>query len=537
VSVGGLELLWLAAPTVGPLLLLPWLLWWCSRWVIQSAFLTSHAPSTAVISNSSATTSAQFATATAAAAVAAAAAAAQIVCCTLWWLCQLSGLQQHSLGPIARTAAVHTYVEAVVWVWGVAPGPHLSWAARQLQSTTQLLPSQLSPSAWAAASYLMVLVAAPLAAAVVYSMCHMFSILLCGASQLTQQDNSSSSSRSGNHGSTDSTSTSDNCRSSNCSGGGPKSTQEGRGAEAHAGGLWGGSQKSTDRSTCDKGRSSWSSIRKDCSSSRRSRVTSRVRSPPPRVPTHPCSPVPPKQKTWAYFCMSTLSYMIVVPAAVVCLYAAQLQASPVTEWPTHALALPVRLLLPRVVYALAAVSVLCLMLATAVARLSCQLSPACGARHTGTSAQLPQCSQQQQSGEAGAVMGGNNGDSRGGKGQEQPPQHSRDRGASVRVESLPQAQLSQSQLSQPAPCQQQRQLGLSELDGAANGATVAPAVLVAPVTMLRQRQLICFELDGAAIGVTIAPAVRVAVLQWLGTVLVAPVTMLLGSKGPLVVSA
>jgi hypothetical protein len=78
---------------------------------------------------------------------------------------------------------------------------------------------------------------------------------------------------------------------------------------------------------------------------------------------------------------------------------------------------------------------------------------------------------------------------------------------------------------------------LSELDGAANGATVAPAVLVAPVTMLRQRQLICFELDGAAIGVTIAPAVRVAVLQWLGTVLVAPVTMLLGSKGPLVVSA
>lgn len=91
------QLLWLAGPTAGPFLLLPWLLWWCALTINRMAMQACHTPST--LRTWPPAPVPQSRTAAAMAAAPAAAAAAQAACGALWWLTQTGGQQQH--GPLA----------------------------------------------------------------------------------------------------------------------------------------------------------------------------------------------------------------------------------------------------------------------------------------------------------------------------------------------------------------------------------------------------------------------------------------------------
>lgn len=197
-GVGALELLLLASPTVGPLLLLPWLLWWSTHWACLSASQllhsatqpnshtpsqlthptnpTKHTSAAPITVHSTNTTTKHMSAAPISSHITAVAAATQSLCCALWWLCQLAGLQQHTLPSIAHTAAAH----ACTAVKEVLQHHNMPVMARILAAHTScvtqqqhLLPSHLTPSAWLTVISLITLTALPLIAAVTVCASHL----------------------------------------------------------------------------------------------------------------------------------------------------------------------------------------------------------------------------------------------------------------------------------------------------------------------------------------------------------------------------
>ncbi len=550
--LGAAALLSASVHTVGPLLLLPWLVWWALHWVSASLSQmmsgrggcdssmagaacgaglgqrgqdnSSAAAAMAVAAAAAAAAAAEVAgdgslhaqpkasplkhslqqqrhhyqgqdlrqgwpelqhRAAAAAAAAAALCSAQAACCALWWLCQVAGLQGATLLAVARTSVVwlHACVVHTVpnWLAGLAqearaapssPNPHhpllgpLQADGPLLVSRPAMLPSRLSCSGWAVALGAAGLAAAPWAAAA--SSC-VFQLSCARALQRQQQRR----------------------RQGMAQACGPQHLPLTKAFAA------GGLPRLAAASTL-------------------ATAVAVILAP---------AAAPLRALLWAPACAMQGATRAMLGTSSVPLPAAGALALGLLTgacrhaWVllrTHVSSVPVRLSLPRAVYATAVVTVA----GVAVAQLRLLLAARCGSGEG--RAGVPSGEDVRGAGRCGEACTSASHDSRGGQQQQ-----------ACSPACVPQEGVAQKRAPQVEVAAAAEDVGEEEVDGGYRGEDCSRAVL--PITTLHAMREDEEEAEAEA-GEACELSGRFAALQSLIAVLVAPVLLLLGSKGPLVVS-